>query len=103
MDKDKLVSLGLDLGLVRRDVAIKFVDKVYEEAKKDYSFDHAHLWLKRIENALERERIDCANLLLHTNLSGLKNCEELQFFIANLLNECAKSIMARKTTGEIYD
>lgn len=100
MEKDKLVKIAYDLGIVRRDVAENFVETVYEEAKKDYSFTHSKLWLKRIEKEVNEERKNCANLLLHTNLGALRNNPELQHFIANILNEIAKAIMSRGNKNE---
>ena len=103
MEKDKLVKLAYDLGIVRRDVAENFVETVYKEAKKDYSFTHAQVWIKRIENEVNEERKACANLLLHTNLGALRDNPMLQHFIANILNEVAKAIMSRNTEGKTYE
>jgi hypothetical protein len=51
--------------------------------------------IEMVKEAVEMEREACANLLLSTDLSGLRNDLVLQNWIANLLVNYAAAIRAR--------
>ena len=65
------------------------VERFAELVRKDYSFTHAQMWLKRLDDAVKAEREACA-----------KVCDDLHdtFYDEDNSGECAAAIRARGET-----
>ena len=65
--------------------------------KDDYSKRHARLWLKRIDDAVEEEREECAKICDRAEENWRKSWHSgAEKIVADAISNCGTNIRARK-------
>ena len=73
------------------------LSKFAELVKDDYSKRHARLWLKRIDDAVEEEREECAKICDRAEENWRKSWHSgAEKIVADAISNCGTNIRARK-------
>lgn len=99
---DKLMQMAVEAGfpfnkygLLQTDEEVEadlMFERFAELVRKDYSFTHAQMWLKRFDDAIKAENEACAKLCDRLDLEGVSLGGEPAPAYGN---DCAKAIRER--------